>query len=66
MKKGGKLIFFLVNLIFGIYLVNTGFVFFQIPEIVSRFDNLIISIAGILIIVGGINYLRIQSKKLDF
>ena len=58
-NKGG---IFLLYLFFGVYLINIAFEFVEIPEIVSNLDNFIIGIAGILILVGGINYLRLPVK----
>ncbi|GBE19757.1 MAG TPA: hypothetical protein ENG87_02465 [Candidatus Pacearchaeota archaeon] len=65
MRKGNKLIFFLINTIIGLYLVNYTVQFMKISEVISKFDPWIISIGGVLIIIGGINYFRVQSKRLD-
>ena len=63
MGKGG-LIGFLVYLIFGLYFINSAFNFIILPEFVSSVDKWILLIGGILIVVGGINYLRASKKSL--
>ena len=63
MGKGG-LIGFLVYLILGLYFINSAFNFITLPEFVSNVDKWIMFFGGILIIVGGINYLRASKKSL--
>ena len=63
MGKGG-LIGFSVYLIFGLYFINSAFNFITLPEFVFSVDKWIIFIGGILIVVGGINYLRASKKSL--
>jgi len=58
MKKGNKLWFFLIYLAFGLYFINYHFQFLQIPDSVTKVDSWIIFVGGILVIIGGINYLR--------
>ena len=57
MRKVGVIIF-LVYLVIGLYFINSVFNFYEIPVFISQFDELIDLIGGILIILGGMNYLR--------
>jgi cytochrome c biogenesis protein CcdA len=54
---------FVLYLIFGIYLLNVPFNFIFLPEFISNINDWIIFVGGILIIVGGINYLRANKKS---
>ena len=58
MKKAGVIVF-LFYLVIGLYFINMVFNFYEIPEFISQFNELINFIGGILIILGGINYLRL-------
>lgn len=52
------LIVFLVYLFVALYFINYPFNFLKIPEFVSNFETWIIFFGGLLIILGGINFLR--------
>ena len=65
MAKGGKILFFIVNVVFGLYFINYGLNFFEIPEVVSNLDKWIFVVGGALIILGGINYSRAIVSRLD-
>jgi hypothetical protein len=65
MGKGAKTLFFILNLVFGLYFINFGLEFFEIPELISVLDKWIFVIGGVLIILGGINYTRTLINKLD-
>lgn len=58
-KKSSPL-FFIINLILGLYLINIKFTFLPIPEQVTKLNEWIFLFGGLLIILGGINYLRIK------
>ena len=58
MRRTG-IIIFLIYLVIGLYFINSVFNFYDIPEIISGFDKWINLIGGILIILGGLSYLRI-------
>lgn len=58
MRSKGMFIGFFVYLVFGAYLLNFPFEFVQIPEMISKFDSWIFFIGGILLVFGGINFLR--------
>lgn len=62
MRKGG-IIIFLIYLFFGIYLINVAFNFITLPGFLTNFNNWIIFVGGILIIVGGINFLRARRER---
>jgi hypothetical protein len=54
-RGNGKMIWFLVNLVFGLYLLNFGFNFIDLSKIIpSTFQNWIIGIGGALIIIHGV------------
>ncbi len=61
--KHKKIIFFLAYLIFGTYLINSVIKFYPMPEIFSTLDKWAIVIGGVLIIMGGFNFLRIKKYK---
>ena len=56
-------VLFIVYLVFGLYLINMFFSFITMPEFITNLDNLIILVAGILVILGGINHLRLRKVK---
>jgi len=63
MKKVNIIVILLVYVVFGIYFINYPFQFLEIPKLISGFDSFIIFIGGILILVGGINYVRLLRKS---
>jgi len=60
--KTVRLIGFLVYLIFGLYFINSVFSIIALPEFVVNIDKWIILVGGILVILGGINHLRVGNK----
>ena len=62
MKKGA-ILFFLLYLVVGLYFINFPINYLEIPDYITEFNNWIIFIGGVLIILGGINFLRISSSK---
>ena len=56
-------ILFVIYLIIAIYLVNISLSFIILPEIITNLDNWIILIAGVLVLLGGINHLRLRRVK---
>ena len=60
--KEVKLLLFLIYILFGVYFINYGIEFYTIPEVISEFNKWIIFAGGILILFGGINYLRTSKK----
>ena len=64
--KEVKILLFLIYILFGLYFINYGIEFYPIPEIISDVNNWIILVGGILILLGGMNYLRTAKKKKTF
>jgi len=62
-KKTLDLVWFLVYFILGAYFLNSGLLYYQVPESIQAFDKFIRIAGGALIIIGGINHLRASSKK---
>ncbi len=58
MAKGLALVVFIVYLIIGLYMINLTLNLISIPETATSFQNIINVIAGIAVILGGLNYLR--------
>jgi predicted membrane channel-forming protein YqfA (hemolysin III family) len=54
---------FFVYLIFGLYLLNSSFNFITMPAFIQSIENWLVLISGVLVIIGGINYLRASRKK---
>ncbi|MGD9276443.1 MAG: hypothetical protein PVJ67_04680 [Candidatus Pacearchaeota archaeon] len=61
--KEARTIIFLLHLAFGLYFINIGFNYVAVPEVISNFEAWIILIGGVLVLLGGINYLRIGKRK---
>ncbi|MEK6757901.1 MAG: hypothetical protein AABX88_02120 [Nanoarchaeota archaeon] len=51
---------FLIYVVVGAYLLNFAFKFYEFPAAISKIHIYVVGIAGILVILGGINYLRLQ------
>mgnify|MGYP001594164615 CR=1 FL=1 len=58
MANALKPILFVIYLALGIYQLNFAFNFVTLPSFDSSINNWIIAVAGILLIIGGLNYLR--------
>ena len=54
---------FFVYLIFGLYLLNSSFGFITMPAFIQSIESWLILISGVLVIIGGINYLRASKRK---
>ena len=57
MSKVG-IIGFVVYLIIGIYLLNVPFGIIPMPGFIQGVNEWIVFVGGVLVIIGGINYLR--------
>jgi len=62
MSKKVKIIGVVVYFIFGLYFINYAFNFVVFPEFIANLDKWIILVGGILIFIGGVNYLRVGKK----
>jgi len=49
---------FVVYLLFGLYLINSSFNFISMPDFIQSVNNWIVFIAGVLVIIGGMKYLK--------
>ena len=58
-----RFIIFLVYLIFGLYFINSALGVVTLPGFVDIIDKWMFVIGGILILLGGINYLRAGKKS---
>ncbi len=56
------IVVFLVSLLIGLYFINLSFTFYVLPEseLLGKWMNVL---AGVLIILGGINYWRVENHK---
>ena len=52
-----------VYVICGVYFVNKGILFYELPEIIGEFDRWLTLAGGILILLGGINHFRVHTRK---
>lgn len=57
-NTGLKTIFFIISLVFAIFFINYPFAFFKVPEVVLKYENWIVFVGGILILIGAINFIR--------
>lgn len=57
----------LVYLLTAAYFMNIPFQYFEIPEIITNFNDWIIFLGGLLLLFGAVNYLRLwkMPKKLQ-
>ncbi|MFW6283737.1 MAG: hypothetical protein ACOC1P_06855 [Minisyncoccales bacterium] len=62
-KKTVGLIWFFVYFVIGAYFLNSGILYYDMPENIVAIDKFIRIIGGALIIFGGINHLRASKKK---
>lgn len=54
---------FFVYLVFGLYLINSSFNFITMPAFIQSIENWLVLISGVLVIIGGFNYLRASKRK---
>jgi len=57
---------FIVHLLFGLYLINSSFNFISMPDFIQSVDKWIVLIAGVLVIMGGLSYLRANRSSPKF
>ena len=62
MEKFGVMVF-IVYLVMGFYLINFALNIIPIPDIVQGINKWIVLIGGILVIFGGISYLRASTRN---
>ncbi|MBI3623877.1 hypothetical protein HY212_07410 [Candidatus Pacearchaeota archaeon] len=59
----GKMFLFLIYLILGLYLINFAGNWVKLPTFGSSINSWIMAAIGILMIIGGINYLRASKDQ---
>ena len=57
-RSSNRSFLFIIFLVFGLYFLNYGFSFITIPKGMDVVNKWIIAAGGVLILLGGINYLR--------
>ena len=60
---GGRMFWFLLYLVFGLYFINKPFQVIGIPESFAGTEEWIIFVGGLLLVWGAINVLRIARLK---
>jgi|TARA_Y100000310_G_scaffold222737_1_gene224473 LPXTG-motif cell wall-anchored protein len=60
--KGGKILVFLIFVLFGLYFINSSIEFYPVPDFVSEMNNWIFLIGGVLILIGGASILMHRKK----
>ena len=63
MVKVGTILL-VVDLIFGLYIINKGFNFITLPAFIMSIDQWILGIGGLLLIVGG--FMSMKGKEHNF
>jgi Mg2+ and Co2+ transporter CorA len=61
-RKGMNLILFFAFVIFGLYFINFPIPFLEVPEYLSQFNNWIIFVGGLLLLLGAIDYFRLKRR----
>ena len=61
-KNSFGMIWFVLNLIVGLYLILKGLTFITFSFITDSMNNIIIIIAGAIVIIGGFMYMRNSSS----
>jgi len=59
----GRMVLFLVYLILGLYLINFAGNWVVLPTFDSSINNWIMAAIGVLMVIGGISYLRAASNR---
>jgi hypothetical protein len=62
--RGYGILWFIIILIFGVYFLNVPFGIVPIPEVILQFQDWIIFAGGIVVIFGGISYLRLGVRNI--
>jgi len=65
-KKKRFFVIILLHLIFGVYLINYSLDIISMPGFIRSLDKLIILVSGVMVLFGGINYIRYSKTKGKF
>ncbi|MGY4884623.1 MAG: hypothetical protein ACP5NZ_03535 [Nanobdellota archaeon] len=57
-RGGGGLFFFILYLLLGVYFLNSGLNFINMPDFLTNIDRWIVFVGGIFLVFGAINFLR--------
>lgn len=60
----GVWIFLLLYMLLGVYFINVPFGFFETPQFLLDVNEWLSLAAGVLLVLGGINYKRASSNKI--
>ncbi len=63
MPKKRNIFLFLLYLVIGAYLILNSLNLFSFPDALVTIEKWIFFVGGVLVIVGGINHLRVRLKK---
>ncbi len=64
MHNQNSWLIFLIYLVLGLYFINYSINYVTVPEIITKFNSGIFVVGGILILLGGINHLRISRTRI--
>jgi len=58
-ERGGssKIFVFLIYLVIGLFLLNIQLNILTLPEVVTKIENWVVFIGGVLVIIAGVKYL---------
>ncbi len=59
-----KIIILALHGVVGLYLLNLSFSFYSVPEVIKAYNDVVILVAGVLVLLGGLNFLRtLRSRR---
>jgi len=61
--RGHPIIFFIVYLLFGAYLINSVLGFYPLPEFFPNLDKFVITISGALLILASFKFFKSNKKS---
>jgi len=64
MRNQNSWLVFLIYLVLGLYFINYTINYVDIPKVINNFNSWIFIIGGILILLGGINHLRLSRRHI--
>ena len=62
MVKKANVIWVIIYLVFGVYFINSSFSFIIMPDFILNIEKWITLVGGFLILIGGINQIRVGKK----
>lgn len=66
MRRGNAVWGLVIYVLFGVYFINFTFNFFPIPEFLKSIESWIRLIAGVLLVIGGINFSRVSNRHMYY